>query len=291
MDSYPVHNIQEFTSQLSGCSIFSKINLVKAFHQISVNPSNIPKTAIITLFGLYEYIRMPFGLKNAAQTFQRFIDEVLRGLPFVFAYIDDLLIACKDAAEHQDHLMQVFKRLNDYGIQINVDKSVYGVSSVDFLGHTVSAAGITPLPAKCEAIQQFPKPTTQRQLKEFLGMINYYNRFIPKCSLLLQPLYSIIRPCKRGQSVALVWTPEADIAYDAAKHALSAVTTLSFPSQDAPMSITTDASNTGTGAVLQQYVEGGWKPLAFFSKKLNNAEQNYSTFDQELLAVYKVFGI
>jgi len=163
--------------------------------------------------------------------------------------------------------MQVFKRLNDYGIQINVDKSVYGVSSVDFLGHTVSAAGITPLPAKCEAIQQFPKPTTQCQLKEFLGMINYYNRFIPKCSLLLQPLYSIIRPCKRGQSVALVWTPEADIAYDAAKQTFSAVTTLSFPSQDAPMSITTDASNTGMGAVLQQYVEGGWKPLVFFRKE------------------------
>ena len=287
MDRYPIPNIQEFTSQLNGCKFFSKIDLVKAFHQIPVNAADIPKTAVITPFGLYEYVRMPFGLRNAAQTFQRFIDEVLRGLPFVFAYIDDLLITSPDEEAHKTHLQQVLTRLQDYGIQINADKSDFGAVSVDFLGHVVSSAGISPLPSKCTAIQEFPKPKSQRQLKEFLGMINYYNRFIPKCSLLLQPLYSIIKPAKRGQSVILNWNESADDAFEAAKNALAQVATLSFPSPDAETSISTDASSTGTGGVLQQRIDGAWKPIAFFSKKLSNAEKNYSTFDRELLAIYK----
>lgn len=287
MDRYPVPNIQEFSSQLHGSNIFSRIDLVKAFHQIPVHPSDIPKTALITPFGLFEYIRMPFGLRNSAQTFQRFIDEVTRGLEFCFAYIDDLLIASPDEQTHQQHLRQLLTRLNEYGVQINVAKSEFGKSSVSFLGHTVSSTGIAPLHMKTEAIRQFPKPTTQRQLKEFLGMINYYNRFIRNCSLLLQPLYAIIKPAKRGQSVTLQWTPAADTAFTAAKQSLAEVSTLTFPSPDAPISIATDASNTGVGAVLQQFTDDAWKPISFFSKKFTNAEAKYSTFDRELLAIYK----
>ena len=286
-DRYPVPNVQEFSSQLSGSKIFSRIDLVKAFHQIPVHPPDIPKTAIITPFGLFEYVRMPFGLRNAAQTFQRFIDEVVRGLPYCFAYIDDLLIASPDEATHKQHLHQVFSRLQQYGVQINVDKSEFGATSIDFLGHTVTPAGITPLHAKCESIVQFPKPSTQRQLKEFLGMVNYYNRFVPHCSLILQPLHAMIKPCKRGQSVTLLWTAEADAAFLAAKQALADATTLCFPCPDAETSIATDASNIGVGAVLQQFVEGHWKPIAFFSKKFTSAEAKYSAYDRELLAIHK----
>lgn len=287
LDRYPVPNIQEFSSQLHGSAFFTRIDLVKAFHQIPVDPADIPKTAIITPFGLYEYTRMPFGLKNSAQTFQRFMDEVLRGLQFCFAYIDDILIASPDADAHRHHLEQVFTRLQDYGIQINIDKSQFGVSTVDFLGHTVSSSGITPTSSRCTAIREFPKPKTQRQLKQFLGMLNYYNRFIPRCALLLQPLYAMVKPAKKGQSITLVWTPEADNAFLAARTALTDVPSLDFPTPDAVTSIATDASDTGIGAVLQQHVDGAWKPIAFFSKKLNNAEKNYSAFDRELLAIHK----
>lgn len=286
-DRYPVPHIQEFSSQLVGSSIFSRIDLIKAFHQIPVHPDDIPKTALITPFGLFEYVRMPFGLRNSAQTFQRFIDEVLRGLPFCFAYIDDLLIASPDDASHRQHLHQVFTRLQDYGVQINVDKSEFGATSLTFLGHTVSPAGIAPLSTKCEAIQQFPKPSTQRQLKCFLGMVNYYHRFIPRCSALLQPLHAMVKPCKRGQSISLTWTDDTNAAFLAAKEALADAATLSFPAPDAEVSLATDASDTGTGAVLQQFVDGAWKPIAFCSQKFNKAESNYSTYDRELLAIFK----
>eukprot|EP00096_Caligus_rogercresseyi_P008991 TRINITY_DN296_c0_g1_i2.p2 TRINITY_DN296_c0_g1~~TRINITY_DN296_c0_g1_i2.p2 ORF type:complete len:460 (+),score=39.87 TRINITY_DN296_c0_g1_i2:236-1615(+) len=193
MDRYPIPNIQEFASQLAGNKVFTHIDLVKAFHQIPIHPSDIAKTAVVTPFGLFEYVRMPFGLRNAAQSFQRFIDEVLRGLPFVYAYIDDLLIASPDEATHEAHLRTLLQRLSDYGLQVNEEKCVFGAPTVDFLGHTVSSSGITPLQSKCEAITKFPRPTTQKQLQQFLGMINYYNRFIPKCSLILSPLYAMIQ--------------------------------------------------------------------------------------------------
>ena len=215
------------------------------------------------------------------------MDEVLRGLSFCFTYVDDTLIASPNADTHRQHLEQVFTRLQDYGFQVNVDKSEIGVSTIDFLGHTVSSLAITPTSSRSDAIREFLNPTNQRQLKQFLGMLNYYNRFVPRCALLLQPLYSIVKPAKRGQSITLIWTPEADDAFLAARNVFTEVSSFDFPTSDAITSLATDASDIGIGALLQQHVEGTWKPIAFFSKKLNNVERNYSAFDRELLAIYK----
>ncbi len=208
------------------------------------------------------------------------MDNVLRGLHFSYAYVDDVLAASASAEEHQQHLRLVCERLSNHGIVINLSKCVLGVPELDFLGHHVNRRGIRPLEGKVQAIQNFPQPTTQCKLREFLGLVNFYHRFVPKCAQVLQPLNSLLTSSKTS-TTAVTWNAEATAAFNSIKDALAEAALLCHPKPDAPTSIMVDASNTGVGAVLQQTIDREWCPLSYFSKKLKPAEMRYSTFDRD----------
>ncbi|GFT14638.1 retrovirus-related Pol polyprotein from transposon 17.6 [Trichonephila clavipes] len=280
--------LNDFAHALHGKRIFSKIDIFKAFHQIPIAECDIPKTAVTTPWGLYEYTHLCFGLVNAPQTFMRFMHEVLRGLPFFcFVYLDDILCYSENAEEHRSHLRTIFQRLSSYGLKLNISKCVFGVTELIFLGHLITPDGIKPLPDKVQAVLDYKQPETVGSLRKFLGLLNFYRRFLPKAAEQQYLLSEFLKGSKgKKDSKPLNWSSEAITAFQRCKQALADAALLAHPSPSAPLAPHVAASDYAIGGALHQVVDSELQPLAFFSRKLTSSEKSYSAYDRELLAIY-----
>ena len=255
---------------------------MRGYHHIHVDPADISKTTVITPFGLFEFLRTPFGLQHAAQAFQRLMDTVCKGLTFGFVNLDYILVGSATADDHVLHLRTGFERLASNGLVINVNKCQFGTTpTIDYLGHHITREGAITLPAKVDAIRRFEEPTTVNGLQQFAGMVNFYHRFVPNAAHTMRHIYAALA----GNPVDLEWSNDLEDASNAAKEALAQATMLVHPHTECPTALTVDASGAAIGVVLEQDL-GSWKPVAFFSRKRRPAEQKYSPFHREILAMY-----
>ena len=170
-DSYPEPPLSSFA--LHEKHVFSELDLVKAYHQMSMHPDDIEKTAITNLFGLFEFLRMPFGFKNAGKTFKRFINEVTNGLPDVFAYVDDILVASSNLVDHINALAELFNRLEKFGLCINFKECQSIQHGIDFLGYTITSEGIKPQTARTQTLSELPEPTDYKDLRRYMGISHF----------------------------------------------------------------------------------------------------------------------
>ena len=284
-DKYPIPYLRDFTYFLTNKTIFSKLDIMREYHHIPVDPKDIEKTAVITPFGLFEFLVMPFGLRNAAQTFQRYIHGILGQFNFSFAYLDDIIIASESPEEHHIHLEQVVQQLANFNISINFSKCILGVTEINFLGYHVSKDGIKPLSDKVEVIKNLEPPNTIKELRRFLGMINFYRSSLKLAAVHQAPLNDLTKGNKSGNK-EITWSTVTLQAFEDCKNDIINATMLAFPA-DLPLVLMVDASDIAVGTTLNQIRDGKFEPLGFYSQKLFNTEKNYSTYDRELLAIYK----
>ena len=284
-DRYPLPNIYDVSSKLSNKTIFSKIDLVQAYHHIRVHPDDECKTAITTPFGLFSYKFMPFGLRNSASTFQRMMDHIFSHLDCVYVYIDDILIYSDNAESHLNDLKAVIEVLDKFCLKISLAKCVFSVSSLDFLGYNISSNGIKPTNSKVKELNELSYPTNSKSLRRFLGMIGFYRKLIPNFASVVFPLTEKIRLFPNAK--IFEFTDSEKSSFDDIKLKLSEIKSLAHPLPNVDQyQLVTDSSNYAVGAALHQLVNGSPIPIGFFSKKLSQAQQKYSAFDRELLAAY-----
>lgn len=281
-DSYPIPRIDDYLDMLMGAKVFSTLDLKNGYYQIPISEDDKEKTAMITPFGLYEFNVMPFGLCNAPATFQRVMTRILDKLIGVccLVYMDDVIVYSKSMESHIEDLKKVMNMINQAGLKLHYDKCSFGQEKVNYLGYVISNNLISTDQNKIKAINQFPLPKTMKQLKSFLGLANYYRRFIPSFSALCAPLYELTRN-KKLES----WSKKNIKVFEEIKKALVSPSVLCMPDFNKEFFVTTDASDYAIGAILSQKNDINAGVVSYFSRKLSDTEKKYSVFEKEALAI------
>ena len=280
LDRYPIPKVEDLLATLAGGKSFTKLDLNQAYTQLALDEESKELTVINTHKGLFRYTRLPFGVSSAPGIFQRNMETLLLGIPSVVVYIDDILITGHTNQEHLDHLHEVLQRLEKGGMKLKKSKCVFMMKSVVYLGHKIESCGISPVEEKVKAVHQAPDPTNVTELKSYLGLLTYYNRFLPTLAATLAPLYQLLK-----QNVAWKWNKERKDAFEASKRLLTSTKVLTHFDPAEEIVLACDAFSYGVGAVLSHTKKDGKEqPIAFVSRTLNSAERKYSQIEREALA-------
>jgi transposase InsO family protein len=288
-DRYPLPLIHEIQDRIRGAKWFTKLDITDAYNHIRIADGEEWKTAFRTKYGHFEYLVMPFGLTNAPPSFQRFIDEVLRKYLhlFVIAYLDDILVFSEDKNEHVEHVNKVLKELQENNIRLKLSKCEFHVQETEFLGHWISTSGIHVEQNKVRAIRDWPQPRNLKELQQFIGLINYYRRFITGYAKVMQPLFALLK-----KEAKFEWQGEQEEAFEEVKHRITDAPILVQHDPEKETTIETDASDYAIGMrMTQPGPDGKPRTVAFHSRKLIQAELNYDIHDKELLAIVVAFKV
>ena len=291
---HPLPLISETLDRLNGAKQFTKLDLKDAYHRMRIRKGDEWKTAFRTRYGHFEYLVMPFGLTNAPATFQAYINKSLIGLidQFCVVYLDDILIYSETPAEHVQHVRQVLDRLRRASLFVGLRKCEFFTTQVEFLGFIVSTDGVSMDKRRVAAIQDWPKPTSYHEVQVFLGFVNFYRRFIHHYSQIAGPLTGLLKGSEKGKkSGPFEWPIEAERAFTRLQNAFMGAPLLRHFDPNLPIRLETDASEFAVAGILTQLddVTKQWHPVAFHSRKMIDAERNYETYDQELLAIVTMF--
>ncbi|UYV63691.1 hypothetical protein LAZ67_2005321, partial [Cordylochernes scorpioides] len=279
----PLPHIQDMFDRLHGSRFFSTLDVAWGYWQIEMDPQSIQKTAFVTNDGHYEFLVMPFDLKNAASTFQSIIQHILGELLWkgTCSFQDDILVYTKTWQEHIELLSKVFDKLRQYNMKLKLSKCIFGRTEVKYLGHIISHNQLKPDPGKVKSIQDFPRPDTVKKVRQSMGLANYYRKFVKDFSKISFPLVRLTR-----KNQPFIWNEEVEESFAKLKMALSTKPVLAIYNPDYPSKVYTDASKYGIGAILTQIgPDNEEHVIAYYSKTLQPHQENYSAYEMECLAV------
>lgn len=282
-DAFPLPRIQDCLDSVAGSAIFSTFDLISGYQQIPMKESDIPKTAFVTKYGLYEFLTMPFGLMNAGARFQRLMEIVLQGLQWqsCLVYLDDIIEFSKDFPQHIEGIRQVLDKIQGAGLKLKPEKCHLFCPKATFLGHIVSEEGIQPNGENIRKILEWPTPQNVTEVRQILGLGSYYRRFVPNFAEIMRPLIDLTKKNKE-----FIWSESCEQTFKKLKQILTEPDILAYPlNDDGQFILDTDASDYAIGAVLSQVQNGREKVIFYGSRALNKSERNYCITDKELLAL------